>query len=434
MTCVEMPKAEYPAERASKQSAPAERQALPLRLLYLLPSEAFGGAERQGVEHIRALRRLGMDVTALVGPGTAVVNALKASGVNQYVFFKEFPSTGRKRPAWAGTVGDWLEWAKAARRCRRSVLGVARSKHFDAVFANRSIAWPLAAMISAQYGIPYVIRAGGRPANPLTRIPLAVLRYAYPPPALLVANCEAVRAPLARWFACPSGILLNCVDLSRYAPQDSIPCRARLGLPADRPIVGMAARPAPEKGLGLLARVAQLTRREVPNVLFVIAGDHVTRPYYERMTAKMGLSSAVAFLGHVEDMASFYASCDVVVLTSPQVSIEGSPNALLEAMAMARPIVSTRVGGVPELIRDGIEGFLVDPLDASGFSAQLTLLLEQPGLRQHMGASGRRRAADLFDVDRVALQLAVIVRTCAATTVVREGVALTPGTVGGVRR
>jgi len=88
---------------------------------------------------------------------------------------------------------------------------------------------------------------------------------------------------------------------------------------------------------------------------------------------------------------SFLASCDVVVLTSKSRSIEGSPNALLEAMAMERPIVATRVGGVAEVITDGVEGFLVGEVDGEAFAERLVRLLGDPGLRRQMGAAGRAR-------------------------------------------
>src|SRR5690606_39789755 len=118
----------------------------PLKLFYLLPAEAFGGAERQGIEHIRRLPDHGVEVTPLVGPGDVAIRALEAAGVRRYVYVPDFPRTGRARPAWAGTVGDWLEWFKASRRSVHSVLREAARTHFDLVFANRTIAWPLAGL------------------------------------------------------------------------------------------------------------------------------------------------------------------------------------------------------------------------------------------------------------------------------------------------
>ncbi len=382
----------------------------PLKLLYLLPAEAFGGAERQGIEHIRRLPDHGVEVTPLVGPGDVAIRALEAAGVRRYVYVPDFPRTGRARPAWAGTVGDWLEWFKASRRSVHSVLREAARTHFDLVFANRSIAWPLAGLISSKLGIPYVIRAGGRPANPLTSLPLLLMRLLLPAPNLFVANCEAVRASLAGWFACPSRLLRNGVDTSIYTPRDPLASRRRLELPLDVPIVGMSARPAPEKGIPYFARVVRGVLQSAPDALFVVAGEHVTRSHYERLMRDLGVADRVRFLGHVQDMPSFYASCDLVVLTSPRVSIEGSPNALLEAMAMARPVVSTRVGGVPELVRHGVDGFLAEPEEPEGFVEHVVRLLQHTSLRRAMGSSGRRRVLGGFCAEAVANELAGIVR------------------------
>lgn len=384
----------------------------PIRLLYLLPAEAFGGSERQGVEHIAGLMKMGFAVTAVVGPGKPIRDELHRRGVFQYVFMDDFPATGPSRAAWAGTVGDWLEWIKVAPSCFRSIQRIARSDTFDIVFGNRAISWPLAAMIAAKLGVPYVIRSGGRPANPLTRPMLLALRAMLPPPALFLANCEAVRAPLAGWFDCPSAILRNGVDPERYHPRDAAACRRVLGLPSG-PIVGMAARPAPEKGLDFFAAVAGATLQRAPDATFAIAGEHVTRASYEHRIARLGLARSIKFLGHVSDMPSFYGSCDIVVLTSPRASIEGSPNALLEAMAMARPIVATRVGGVPELVRHRVDGLLSDPGDTQEFAAHTLLLLEHPQLRVKMGASGRKRAVESYGSGAMIRHLAAMLRLVA---------------------
>ncbi len=377
-----------------------------------MPAEAFGGAERQGVEHISGLIRLGFEVTAVVGPGTPIREALHERGVFNYVFMDDFPTTGPSRAAWAGTVGDWMQWVKVAPACFRRILRIAESDHFDVVVGNRAISWPMAGMIAAKVGIPYIIRAGGRPANPLTRPMLLALHTFFPPPAMFLANCEAVRAPIAGWFDCPSDILLNGIDPNRYSPRDLAPSRRVFNLP-EGPVVGMAARPAPEKGFDFFAKVARATQQRVPDVTFVVAGEHVTRAAYEHRMDKLGLDHCVRFLGHVGDMGPFYGSCDVVVLTSPRVSIEGSPNALLEAMATARPVVATNVGGVPELVRHGVDGFLVDPEDVEGFAEHVSLLLGHPGLRAEMGAAGRRRVLESYRTENVVDHLAGIIRRVA---------------------
>jgi len=152
------------------------------------------------------------------------------------------------------------------------------------------------------------------------------------------------------------------------------------------------------------------------------------------MFANQGLSDATVFLGHLDDVTTFYAASDVVVLTSPQRSIEGSPNALLEAMSMSRPIVATRVGGIPELVRHGQDGFLNDPTDVHGFAANVVRLLRDPTLRQEMGESGRARVIESFDTEKIAMQLAVMLRTFGAPWRSPEPSPLAAGMLGQVLR
>jgi glycosyltransferase involved in cell wall biosynthesis len=93
----------------------------------------------------------------------------------------------------------------------------------------------------------------------------------------------------------------------------------------------------------------------------------------------------------------------VVILTSLERSIEGSPNAILEAMAMGRPVVASNVGGIPEIITDGMEGYLVHPDDSQGFAARITSIVQQPLLRAALGQAGRATILERFS-ERCAMQ------------------------------
>jgi glycosyltransferase involved in cell wall biosynthesis len=118
-------------------------------------------------------------------------------------------------------------------------------------------------------------------------------------------------------------------------------------------------------------------------------------------------------LGHVEAMEDFYRAVDVVILTSHERSIEASPNALLEAMATGRPVVATAVGGVPELVTSGRDGYLARDDDAACFAARLLALLYAPARRARLGRNGRMRAA-LHGVPIVVEELAQRVRSVVA--------------------
>jgi len=376
-----------------------------MKILYLQPAEAFGGAERQGVLHIRHLPDHGIDVVPVVGPGLPIVRALADAGVSRHVFFPHFPAATHRKMSAAGNLRHATEWMRAVRRSVDAFTHLAAVEAPDLIVANRTVGWAIAAPVSRRLGIPWVARAGSRPVHPLAPLGLLGLQLSFAPPVALLANCDAVRRDLEPWFHAPAFDLPNAVDVRRFDP-----ARA----PADRPaplVVGIAARPAPEKGLGfLLEAVAEINRR-VPEAVFLWAGAFGWQAHFEEQARRAGLGQALRFLGHVDDVAGFYAACDVVVLTSRRRSIEGSPNALLEAMAMERPVVATAVGGVPEIVRSGVEGILVGDRDVAGFVDAIETLLRQPLLRRRLGTAGRRRILERHAVPRVVGQLADILRS-----------------------
>jgi glycosyltransferase involved in cell wall biosynthesis len=385
-----------------------------LRVLYLLPAEGFGGAERQGLLHVAELPRHGVEVTALVGAGAPMLRALGEHWLPGAEPFDGFlDKTPKPFSPWASTAYA-LGWLRAFRRSARDARRRAREQSFQVIFANRTFAWLVAASVSKNLGIPYVIRAGSRPSRSQIS-PALLLLDRLAPPAAMLSNCRAVEREIAPWFRCPSHILPNAVDTERFKPGSMEQARFLLGLPADAPLVGLAARPAPDKGFELLARVIAALRRRVLGVCFVIAGDFGFRRHYEQLLEREGLKNSVRFLGHVEQMPDFYRAMDVVVLTSREGSIEGSPNALLEAMACQRPLVATAVGGVPELVRHGREGYLTSDDDSQAFAAHLRRLLESRELRMRMGLAGRARAVSRHRLPLVGEELACLLRSVAGT-------------------
>lgn len=360
----------------------------PLRLLYLLPAEAFGGAERQGVLHLAELPRHGVEVTALAGPGAPIFRALERARVRGVERFQHFPDTTH---APLSALGNARYLTRYLSRLHASAVAVeerVRGERYDLVFANRTFAWLVAAAVSRRLGIPYVIRAGSRATSPALLPALSLLSRLAPPRAML-ANCRAVERSLGPWLGGRRFVVPNAIDTDEFCPGPARRARERLGLPLDVPLVGLAARPAPEKGIELLLRVARRVRDEWPSVRFVCAGEFAWRAHYEALLARSDQRDAFSFLGHVDEMVEFHRAMDVVVLTSRAASIEGSPNAVLEAMAVGNPVVATAVGGVPELVRHGVTGFVAAAEDDAALAHHLLHLLKSPPVRAQLGAAAR---------------------------------------------
>jgi glycosyltransferase involved in cell wall biosynthesis len=186
------------------------------------------------------------------------------------------------------------------------------------------------------------------------------------------------------------------LELAQFTlPLDPGEARQRLGLPPADPIVAIVARLVPVKNIGLFLRaVAQM-----PEPAFgVIVGDGEARRLLESECLALGLNERVRFLGWQRDVRAVYAAADVVALTSLN---EGSPVSVLEAMASGRAVVSTDVGGVPDVIVDGVSGRLVPSGDAPALAAAIGGLLRDPDRRARLGAAARKAVYPHYDVSRL---------------------------------
>lgn len=186
--------------------------------------------------------------------------------------------------------------------------------------------------------------------------------------------------------------------------------RAELGLNGTHQLVGIVARLVPIKAHEVFLNAAVEVHKQRPNTRFVIVGDGERRAELEALTRELGLGDAVRFLGWRRDMRTIYADLDVVALSSLN---EGSPVAIIEAMAAARPVVATNVGGVSEVVADGESGLLVRPRDARALARAILALLEDPSGAERMGQAARAAVYPrystvrlLADIERLYLELA----------------------------
>lgn len=188
--------------------------------------------------------------------------------------------------------------------------------------------------------------------------------------------------------------------------------RRQLGIDPEAPVVGMVANvERPVKGFRYLVEAAPLILREVPETKFLLVGSgHEASPERARLS-ESGLDSAFLFTGFRDDVAPYYRTMDVSVLTSLS---EGLSITLLESMAHALPVVVTSVGGNPEVVVEGETGFLVPPRDADRFAARVVRLLRDPDLREAMGRAARRRAEEEFALEGVAARYEAVYRESTA--------------------
>jgi glycosyltransferase involved in cell wall biosynthesis len=174
--------------------------------------------------------------------------------------------------------------------------------------------------------------------------------------------------------------------------------RRDLGIDADVPLIGIVARLVPIKNHEVFLEAALRVLESIPSARFLIIGDGERRAELEALVARRGLAPSVRLLGWRRDMVAVYADLDVVALTSLN---EGSPVALIEALAAARPVVSTAVGGVPEVVLDGVTGLTVPPSDPAAVAEAMLALLVDRDLAQRLGLAGRRHVYPRYDSVRL---------------------------------
>ena len=172
--------------------------------------------------------------------------------------------------------------------------------------------------------------------------------------------------------------------------------RAELGIEPDAPVLGVVCELRAQKALEVLFEAAALLLPEFPALKVLVAGDGPERPRLETAARQLGAADAVLFLGIRRDVPALLGAVDVAVLSS---DYEGSPLSVLEYMAAGKPVVSTRVGGVPELIEDGVQGLLVEPRDPAALAGAVAELLRDPERAERLGAQGRERQRRAYSLD-----------------------------------
>jgi glycosyltransferase involved in cell wall biosynthesis len=203
-------------------------------------------------------------------------------------------------------------------------------------------------------------------------------------------------APRERFVVIRLGIELD----ERVAPELNGRGESRryLGIPGDRFAVGWIGRmTAVKRTDDVLIAFKRLRDGGVDAVLCMV-GDGPDRLQLEQRAHELGVARNTVFLGYQEDVAPFYAAFDALVLPSGN---EGTPVSVIEALAAELPVVATRVGGVPDVVRDGEDGFLVEAGATDDLADRLAQLAGDPALRARMGKQGRERVLPRYAVERL---------------------------------
>lgn len=216
-------------------------------------------------------------------------------------------------------------------------------------------------------------------------------------------------------------VLIPGVDPDEYSPTsaDGSAVRAKIGIAAHVPLVSLIGRFQTVKGQDVFLDMARRVAAQLPNARFALAGDNVfnvsaderfKQQIIDTVHADPVLSERVSFLGFWPDSREVLAASDVIVCSS---RFESLGMVVIEAMAMGRVVVSTRVGGPSETVIDGQTGYLVKAGDSAAFADRVLMLLNNPTLRAQIGTAARRHVESALSVARYADQFVGVVDTLA---------------------
>lgn len=280
---------------------------------------------------------------------------------------------------------------------------VRRPSSFDLIHAHWVLPNGLPAALAARIAdVPLIISLHGSDVFMAEQNPaFALLAAALLRAADGVTACSGdLAGRAARLGARPAALTVvpYGVDAGAFRPdpQAAADVRAELGLPRDAPLVLAIGRLVYKKGLSYLIDAFPAVLARHPRAVLVIAGYGDLRGELERQAHALGLNGSVRFPGQLarDRAARYIAAADVYAVPSirdQRGNVDGLPNTLLEGMGAARPIVASRVAGIPDVIADGCHGLLVPERDPAALAAAVSRLLDDRELAQRLGAAARER-------------------------------------------
>jgi glycosyltransferase involved in cell wall biosynthesis len=200
----------------------------------------------------------------------------------------------------------------------------------------------------------------------------------------------------------------NGIDAGEFIPasdEQKRLARAKLGIPEGEFVIGGVGRLVAQKNFSLIPEIAAQIRAGDRKLVFVIAGSGPQEAALQAQAVALGVEKRVRFLGHIADRVTLYHALDALLMPS---NFEGTPMALLEAMAASLPVVASGVDGIGEVCTNGVDALLVPPGDVKAFTTALEQLVRDADLCEVLGANARRTILARYDIRALVRQIEML--------------------------
>lgn len=364
----------------------------PIRVVYCIDNMQVGGTELNAVRTAERLdrRRFAVSVMCIRDSGPLMAR-YKAAGIPVHTF------------PMKSLLG--LEAMQQAAR----LIQFLRRERTEVVHSHDAYTSVYGTLCARLAGVPGVIASRRSWYSPhLKGRILRANRLAYRFADRIVANSPSVSRLVETDAGVPASRIItipNFLDPQAFepiAPADRRRMLDEIGVPEDAFVVGIVARLSPVKDHATLLRAIASVRDQIPALHCVLVGDGPERAAIEALAKSLEIADIVHLAGERAQPPNLHGLFDVSVLCSTS---EAFPNSVLEAMAAARPVVATDVGGTPDAIRQGTTGLLVRPSDPSRLADALLRLYNEPALRPKLGAAGCAAARAGYSADAVISQV-----------------------------
>ncbi len=284
---------------------------------------------------------------------------------------------------------------------------------FDVIHAHWVLPnGPMAALAALHRHLPLVVSLHGSDVFVAEKKPLtAVARWCFDRASAITA-CSGDLLSRARALGAreeKTQLIPYGADLKEFHadPADARRIRARLGLNGDELMVLGVGRLVYKKGFEFLLQAFAQVLPRAPHARLVIVGEGDCRDEWEQRAADLGVASRVTFTGAVlrEEIPAYYAAADIVAVPSVRDeagNVDGLPNVALEAMAAGKPLIASRIGGLPQVVRPGLNGLLVQEKNPRELAEAILTLAADANLRQRFGAASRVQVREALNWDNVA--------------------------------